>query len=106
LSTYSIQSPAAIARQLGARVQQLRCREGWSQEELARRSGVALGTLRRFEQSGVISLARLLKISAVLRHQDDFGKLFEAPPFHSIAEIQQAERLKARAPKRGRTLTA
>ncbi len=86
-------------------MQALRCREGWSQVELARRAGVALGTLRRFEQAGEISLARLLKISAVLRHLDDFDQLFEAPSFRSIAEIQQLERLKARAPKRGRTLT-
>jgi len=57
---------------------------------------VALGTLRRFEQAGEISLAR---------HLDDFDQLFEAPSFRSIAEIQQLERLKARAPKRGRTLT-
>ena len=106
MSTFAIEPPTTIARQLGRRVQELRVREGWSQAELAHRSGVALGTLRRFEQAGAISLARLLKISAVLRHQDDFDRLFAAPPFRSIAEMQQAERLKARAPKRGRTLTA
>lgn len=106
MSTWSPRAPALVAREIGRRAQQLRAREGWSQRELARRSGVALGTLRRFEQSGSISLARLLKVAAVLRRLDDFGKVFEAPPFQSIAELKELERIKARAPKRGRTLTA
>lgn len=103
MSIWSPRAPADIAREIGLRVQHLRAREGWSQQELSRRSGVALGTLRRFEQSGSISLARLLKVAAVLRRLDDFGKVFEAPPFQSLAELKALEQIKARAPKRGKT---
>jgi transcriptional regulator with XRE-family HTH domain len=105
MGIFAIRPPALIARELGGRAQQLRILEGWSQQELARRSGVALGTLRRFEQSGAISLARLLMIAAVLRRLDDFGGLFEPPPFRTMAEMQEMERIKSRMPKRGRTLS-
>ncbi len=43
-----------------------RLKQGLTQEGLANRSGVSLGTLRKFEQKGVISLESFLKLAMVL----------------------------------------
>jgi len=48
-----------------------------TQSELAARSGVSLGSLKRFEQSGQISLESFLKIAFVLECLEDFEKLCE-----------------------------
>ncbi len=43
-----------------------------TQEELAIKSGVSLGSLKRFETSGQISLESLLKLAFVLECLEDF----------------------------------
>ena len=58
-----------------------------SQQKLADRSGVSLGSVKRFEQTGEISLSSLLKIAMVLDCLKDFEKLFEKPEYKSIEEI-------------------
>jgi len=46
-----------------------------TQEELAVRSGVTLGSLKRFERLGLIALDSLLNLALVLNCLDDFDKL-------------------------------
>ena len=46
-----------------------------SQIELSKKADVSLGSLKRFEQSGQISLESLLKIAFVLECLDDFGEV-------------------------------
>lgn len=43
-------------------VREIRCAKGITQEALAEKSGVALGTLRVFERTGKISLERLVRL--------------------------------------------
>lgn len=43
-----------------------------TQEGLANKSGVSLGSLKRFETSGQISLESLLKLAVILECLDDF----------------------------------
>jgi len=62
-----------------------------SQNELAKRSGVSLGSVKRFEGSGEISLASLLRIAAVLGYETDFEKLFERKNYQSLDEIINAK---------------
>ena len=58
-----------------------------TQQQLADRSGVSLGSLKRFERTGEISLASLLKIASVLDSLKEFDGLFEKPEYTSIEEI-------------------
>lgn len=50
---------------------------GWSQVELSERSGVSLGSLKRFERTGQISLESLLMLAHVLNRLDDFDFVFK-----------------------------
>jgi transcriptional regulator with XRE-family HTH domain len=48
-----------------------------TQEGLASRSGVSLGSIKRFERTGEISLRNLLQLALVLDALDDFQHLFQ-----------------------------
>lgn len=65
----------------------IRKRRKISQKELAKRSGVSLGSLKRFEQTGEISLLSLTKISIALELDEEMENLFSEVPFNSIEEI-------------------
>ena len=55
--------------------------------KLADKSGVSLGSLKRFERTGEISLSSLLKIALVLDSLKEFERLFDKPEYTSIEEI-------------------
>lgn len=73
--------------EIASNVQKLRKRKKISQKELAERSGVSLGSIKRFEQTGEISLQSLTKIAISLRVEDELESLFTYPKFESIEEI-------------------
>jgi transcriptional regulator with XRE-family HTH domain len=93
-------TPEQVSRRLAARVKALRLARGWKQVTLADRSGVSLASLRRFEESGRISLENLLEIAFALNRLDDFEALLQVPPAATLAELEAGERRPAR--KRGR----
>ena len=76
-----------IKHQLSQRIRSRRREGKLSQSELAARSGVSLGSIKRFENLGEISLASLLRIAVVLGYETDFDKLFERKNYQSIDEI-------------------
>lgn len=76
-----------INRDLANRLAQLRKRRKISQEELAKRSGVTLGSLRRFEQTGEISLLSFTKLAIALEVDNELDELFTQVPFASIEEV-------------------
>lgn len=69
------------------RMIQLRKRKKISQKELAARSGVSLGSLKRFEQSGEISLRSFTKLAIALEVEEELELLFSQVPFDSIEEV-------------------
>jgi transcriptional regulator with XRE-family HTH domain len=48
-----------------------------TQEEMAERSGVSLGSLKRFENTGKISLEALLKLAHLMGRLKDFDTVFQ-----------------------------
>ena len=76
-----------INNEVAYNVQKLRKRKKISQKELAERSGVSLGSIKRFEQTGEISLQSLTKIAIALRAEDELESLFTSANFESIEEI-------------------
>lgn len=96
----SLRTPEQVGETLAERIRALRLARGWKQTTLARRSGVSLASLRRFEESGQVSLRSLLKLAFSLNRLDDFDALLQPPPAASIAELEAAEKRPVR--KRGR----
>ena len=75
-----------INTEIAERMAQLRKRKKLSQKNLALRSGVSLGSLKRFEQTGEISLQSLTKIAIALEVEGELEELFSKVPFASIEE--------------------
>ncbi len=91
MAEYSLQTPERASVDLARRMRALRLARGWRQLTLAERSGVSLGSLRRFETSGQVSLQNLLKLAFALRRLDDFDAVFQAPVASSMAELEAME---------------
>lgn len=100
MNRFSLHTPEKIGKTLAERARSLRLARGWKQATLAERAGVSLGSLRRFEASGQVSLESLLKLAFALNRLDDFETLLRPPPAASIAELEAAEKWPVR--KRGR----
>lgn len=80
-----------INTELAKRIASLRKRKKLSQSELAKRSGVSFGSVKRFEQTGAISLASLTKIAIALEVETELDTLFSDVPFGSIEEVIHAQ---------------
>ncbi|MCC7522077.1 MAG: helix-turn-helix transcriptional regulator [Flavobacteriaceae bacterium] len=74
---YSIhKQPTTVLTEVSVRFKKLRKAQNMSQVVLADRSGVSLGSLKRFETTGKISLESLLKLAHLLDRLADFDSLF------------------------------
>nr|WP_308650974.1 helix-turn-helix transcriptional regulator [uncultured Agathobacter sp.] len=78
---------AEINNDIAQKIVRLRKRKKITQKQLAARSGVSLGSLKRFEQSGEISLQSLTKIAIALDVENELEDLFDNVPFASIEEV-------------------
>ena len=76
-----------INTELASRMVQLRKRKKISQKALAAKSGVSLGSLKRFEQQGEISLQSFTKLAIALEVEGELENLFTEVPFNSIEEV-------------------
>ncbi len=74
----SLKTPREFRQELAARAKERRLALNMSQRELAERSGVSLGSIKRFENNALISLSSLLEIALVFDCLGDFDTLFAA----------------------------
>jgi transcriptional regulator with XRE-family HTH domain len=79
--------PADWMLEMAKRHKMLRKQAGFTQSELARRSGVSLGSLKRFETSGQISIQSLFLLIDVLGRLDDLDTILK--PFENMKEIER-----------------
>lgn len=87
-SDYQLLTPSAVQRLLADRVRDARLAMGFKQSTLASRAGVSLPTLRRFEQTGEISLKHLMLLCHVLARLNDFDALLRPAAAGTMAELE------------------
>lgn len=80
-------TPKEINCTIAERVRNIRKRKKISQTELSKKSGVSFGSVKRFEQSGEISLTSLVKIAIALEISSELEDLFADVAPQSIEEI-------------------
>jgi transcriptional regulator with XRE-family HTH domain len=80
-------SPNDIAKELVEKIKQQRKLLKISQIQLAAKSGVSLGSIKRFESKYEISLNSLIKILIALNLEKDFENLFTQKSYNSIDEV-------------------
>ena len=79
--------PADWMLEMAKRHKMLRKQAGFTQSELTRRSGVSLGSLKRFETSGQISMQSLFLLIDVLGRLEDFDTILK--PIENMKEIER-----------------
>lgn len=67
--------PSDILVLIAQNVVELRKERGWTQLDLAEKSDVSYGSIKRFERSGQISFESLLKIVESLKRLSDFENI-------------------------------
>mgnify|MGYP003986698077 FL=1 len=106
LDTISFQigdfDPKAIAEKISRRMQLKRISLNLTQKALSSKSGVSLGSVKRFENQHEISLKHLLNIALVLDSLDEFHQLFPINVYQSVDDIVKSNKVKER--KRARSV--
>ena len=85
------ETPAEITLDLAKRVKKIRKRRKITQKQLADRSNVSYATLKKFEQTGQISLMSLVQIAMELGLADEIKTLFSQPVYLNIDEVLNDE---------------
>jgi transcriptional regulator with XRE-family HTH domain len=80
-------SPFDVKEGLRARARQRRLDNNLSQEGLAKRAGMSLGTLKRFERTGDISVGSLIALAFALNAETEFEGLFPKQEYKSIEDV-------------------
>jgi transcriptional regulator with XRE-family HTH domain len=80
-------TPLDIARIVSANLRKRRKEMKLTQEEFSKKSGVSLGSIKRFETSYQISLISLIKIAFVIECSDELAGLFSQKKYNSIGDI-------------------
>ena len=82
-----VTTPQSMAQKLAEKEKTSRKQMKLTQKELSVRSGVSYASVRRFENSGEISLFSLLKIANVLGVLEDFNALFTRKAITSLKDL-------------------
>ena len=73
---FNLISPHDVMLSVAQRAKTLRLEQNITQQELADRVGIAIGTIKRFEKTGEIQFNHLLRVALVLGRLEEFVNLF------------------------------
>ena len=80
-------TPNEIAKNLAEKIKEHRNKLKISQENLAQKSGVSFGSIKRFETKYEISLQSFIKIAIALDLDGNLENLFTTKTYTSIDEV-------------------
>ena len=80
-------TPNEIAKSLADKIKKHRKKLKISQEVLSQKSGVSLGSIKRFETKYEIALQSFIKIAIALNLDSDIENLFTQKTYASIDEV-------------------
>lgn len=88
MGKYSIQIlPAESLKKTADKLRVLRKAAKLSQQELAERSGVSFGSVKRFENTGKISIESFYKLLHILGRLTEFDSILQPDEDHSEIEL-------------------
>jgi transcriptional regulator with XRE-family HTH domain len=89
-------NPQKIAKQITKNFKLRRLELNITQSELAEKSGVSLGSVKRFENTSEVSLKNLLLMAVVLNSTSGFLNLFSQKQYSNINELANKHKVKER----------
>ncbi len=90
---FTLKSPVKTSKMLSTRLKGLRLLKKWKRSTLAKRSGVTESSLKRFEQTGKVSMENFLKLIFALGRLDEIDALLLPPTAHSLKELKKREKM-------------
>ena len=84
---FTWETPEEIDLALAQRLRGIRKRRGLTQQQLSEKSNVSLGSIKRFESTGQISLISLTRLAVALDCTDAIRQLFADVTYNSIEEV-------------------
>lgn len=87
--TFALHTPSEASEQIAGRVRDARLARGWTQAQLAERSGIPLSTYRLFERTGQVSLERLIAVTSALGRMADWDLVMRPAAPQSLDEIER-----------------
>ena len=96
--SFNMLSSQEILMELASRIRSRRLARNLTQKGLARRSGVALGTLKKFESTGRISLGSFVRLAVALKDEAALERLLLEEEFRTLDDVLRV----GRKPRRGR----
>lgn len=92
---FELASTAEILLELGHRLRAKRLAANLPQEELARRAGVSVGTIKSLETKGTVTLESLIRIARTLGMVTELD-LFQSRPTTIAELVEEPRRQRAR----------
>lgn len=89
---YIWETPEEITMIVSNHTKKLRKRLKISRRKLSEMSGVSYGSIKRFEETGNISLLSLTKIAMALDVSGDIKNIFAEVPYKSIQEVMNEQK--------------
>lgn len=89
---YSLVTSKEVTLILAQRLKELRLLKKWKRSTLSERAGVTVSSLRRFEESGQISLDNFLKLLSALDRLCEMEKILFPPKARTIDELESQDR--------------
>lgn len=87
LDSYTLPSADEAAKKIADDFRSRRVEKGLTREAMAEKSGVAPGSLARFEQKGLISLKNLIALASALGYLPELKSVFSEPKFSTMEEL-------------------
>lgn len=92
LDNYTLDNIDDIAITLAQDFRKRRIEKNMTREEIAKKSGVAVSNIVRFEQKGLISLKNLIGIAIAMGYTSEVKNIFAEPKYSTIEELTQIRR--------------
>ncbi|PIM53281.1 hypothetical protein CS062_10390 [Roseateles chitinivorans] len=88
---FRLASAGQIQGEIGARLRHHRLRRGWTQQELARRAGIALNAVKHLESGGNATVSSMVKVLQALSLINELGDSFKPRETLSIADLERLD---------------
>ena len=91
-----MRSSDEITRAIAMRLKRRRLAHQLTQQGLANRSGVSLGTLKKFERTGQISLQSFVRLAIALQDERALEDLMREQKFSTLDEVLDTDKKRQR----------
>ena len=89
---FTLKTPVETSKDLSIRIKELRLLKNWKRSTLAKRSGVTESSLKRFGQTGKLSMENFLKLIFALGKLDEIEALLVPPAARSLKDLKKREK--------------